>query len=174
MTSEVIAALAGTGVGGVIAWVLQWLQNREAEKNWHRNNQRDIDWRAEDFVIEAHAFSRKSDIMVEEEQANVFDSLEVVTRSTFDYDRANLLATKAEAYEGRMSDPDLRWYMKQIKEDLQRANYNGRFFDGKEATTHRNSRAFYRRIAELYGDKPKTPMPMEVELPPQKITAEES
>lgn len=155
MSQEVVAALVGAGVGGaiaaVVAWLIHVLQRRGAEKDWRRDNQRDIDWKVEDFVIEVHAFARNPRVNYKREYYDGFGNHQISEGAVYDYDKGNKLYTQAEAFQDRVIDPVLKDCIGKLKQELGQANYDGRFVEGKEATAHVYSQKFYQRIAELYG-----------------------
>lgn len=159
MSQEVAAALVGAGVGGVIAAlvavVLHVLQRKDADEDWRKSNQRDIDWKVEDFVIEVHAFARNPQTQYKREYYDGFGNHQISDYPVYDYDRGNRLCTQAEAFHDRVADPVLKECIGKLKEALQQANYDRRFVEGKEATVHSYSQKFYKRIAELYGDPTK-------------------
>lgn len=163
MSQEVAAALVGAGVGGVIAAlvavVLHVLQRKDADEDWRKSNQRDIDWKVEDFVIEVHDFYRNP--MIEKLVPIASMTSQPIEARTliYDKDRGSLLYTRAEAYQDRVTDPILKDCLRVIRLELRKANHDMRFIDGKEAPIHDSCKRFYRRIAEMYGDPSKVSTP---------------
>lgn len=163
MSEEVVAALVGAGVGGVIAALvavlLHVLQRKDADEDWRKSNQRDIDWKVEEFVIDVHDFYRDPQIEWKKESTDMFGKLAIHTFNSYDQDRGSLLYTRAEAYQDRVTDPILMDCLRVIRLELRKANHDMRFVDGKEAPIHDSCKRFYRRIAEMYGDPSKVSTP---------------
>lgn len=159
MSQEVVAALIGAGVGGLIAAAvavaLHILQRKGADEDWRRDNQRDIDWKVEDFVVEVHAFARSPFIERNMDFTDVYGKRSISPQTVYDFDMGNKLYAQAEAFQDRVTDATLKECIGKLKEALRQANYDGRFVDGKEAIAHTYSQKFYQRIAELYGDSSK-------------------
>lgn len=159
MSQEVAAALIGAGVGGIltaaVTVMLHLLQRKDGEEDWRRTNQRDIDWKVEEFVIDVHDFYRNPTI---EKRLQTTDFQHQSLGSylpAYDSDRGRLLHTRAEAYQDRVTDPVLKECLRIIRLELRKANQDLRIVDGMEAPIHDNCKRFYRRIAELYGDPSK-------------------
>lgn len=147
----VIGALLGAG----ITFWSQRLQREDAERDWHRNNQRDIDWKAQDFVIEVQAFAFNSMLMRPSPFADSKTNFEYV----FDYPKSTVLNARANAFEARVKDPELKSHIQGLNTELLLANKHGSVGKDNKGTMHYHCQKFYYRVAELYGEPRKQEQP---------------
>lgn len=145
--SVVLGTILGFALSGVLSVWQRNLQRKDAEQDWHRNNQRDIDWKAQDFVIEVQAFANDCMVM---ESFQFFDSTRRL--SVFNQTKAIELIARANAFEARVADSELKTRIQSLNTELLVASNKSGFGNDNRATVHAHCQKFYFRISKLYAN----------------------
>lgn len=151
--SVVIGTVLGFVLSGALSLWLHHRQRKDADQDWHRNNQRDIDWKAQDFVIEVQAFSNNPTIEVIDHWNDPMLRKPTTTsnRRRFNQAKCIELVARANAFEARVADPELKHHIQELNTELLVASHRRSVDDQRRNSVHAHCQKFYYRIAKLYG-----------------------